>query len=151
MGMALPNMVYLQFILWINKYECRFPLMQNLTPNIKCNHNVQFLFHIHIVIWQHGSCIHLAMPTKPLPILINSLHPNNVIQLTLYINQCIWLWWSNPIQSCTLHLHLHNKYIYIKILCSFLPYSTKLFKATLWVLNNCHFYSLHIHTTFIID
>ena len=49
------------------------------------------MFHIHIPIWQHGSCIHLAMATKPPPILINSLHPNNAIQLTLYINQCIQL------------------------------------------------------------
>ena len=45
----------------------------------------QYLFHIHIPIWQHGSCIHLAMATKPHPILINSLHPNNAIQLTLYL------------------------------------------------------------------
>ena len=37
--------------------------------------------HIHIPIWQHGSYIHLAMPTKPPPILINSLHPNNAIQI----------------------------------------------------------------------
>ena len=38
-----------------------------------------FLFNIHIPIWQHGSCIHLAMATKPPPISINSLHPYNAI------------------------------------------------------------------------
>ena len=69
------------------------------------------LFHIHIPIWQNGSCIHLAMPTKPPPILINSLHPNNAIQLTLYINKCVqYDYIENQIQSCTVHLHLHNKY-----------------------------------------
>ena len=34
------------------------------------------MFNIHIPIWQHGSCIHLAMATKPPQILINSLYPN---------------------------------------------------------------------------
>ena len=47
---------------------------------------MKFVLHIHIPIWQHGSCIHLAMPTKPPPILIKSLHLNNAIQITLYIN-----------------------------------------------------------------
>ena len=36
------------------------------------------LLHIHIPIWQHGSCIHLAMATKPPPMLIN-LHPNIIL------------------------------------------------------------------------
>ena len=62
----------------------------------------------HTPIRQHGSRNHLAMATKPPPISIYSLHSNNAIQLTLYINQCIQLWWSDQIQSCT--LHLHNKY-----------------------------------------
>ena len=30
-----------------------------------------YLFHIHIPIWQHGSCFHLAMATKPPPISSN--------------------------------------------------------------------------------
>ena len=38
--------------------------------------------------------------------LINSLHPNDAIQLTLYINQCI-LYDYDPIQSCTLHYTIH--------------------------------------------
>ena len=61
--------------------------MFQITP--LCN-TILYLFHIHIPIWQHASCIHLAMPTKHPPILINSLH--NAIQLTLYINQCLQLW-----------------------------------------------------------
>ena len=77
---------------------------------------ISFMFHIHTPILQHGSCIHLAMATKPPPILINSLHPNNAIPITLYINQCIQLWQSVPFQSCTLllHIHLHNKYSFNK-------------------------------------
>ena len=45
------------------------------------------LFRIHIPIWQHGSCIHLAMATKPLPILINSVNKPM---------HSIWLW-SEPV------------------------------------------------------
>ena len=45
----------------------RYPMNKGETPN---------LFHIYIPIWQHGSCTHLAMATKPPPI-INSMHPNN--------------------------------------------------------------------------
>ena len=69
------------------------------------------VFHIHIPIWQHGSCIHLAMSTKPPPVLINSLHPNNAIQSTLYINQCIQYDYDQN-QSCTLHLHKKYSFLY---------------------------------------
>ena len=39
------------------------------------------VFHFHVPISQHGSCSHLAMATKPSPILIYSLHPNNAVQV----------------------------------------------------------------------
>ena len=68
--------------------SCEFPYF--------CNYQV---FHIHIPIWQYVSYIHLAMPTKPPPILINSLYPNNDIQLTLYGNAFNMI----IIDSCTLH------------------------------------------------
>ena len=51
-----------------------FFLFSECSPKVKWN-----VFNIHIPIWQHGSCIHMAMATKPPPILIYSLHPNNDI------------------------------------------------------------------------
>ena len=72
------------------------------------------MFDIHIPIWQHGSCIHLSMATKPPSILINSLHPNNAIQITLLISQNIQYDYdqiqSTPVHY-TLHLHLFNRNI----------------------------------------
>ena len=56
-------------------------------------------------------CVFSTYATSP-PILINSLHPSNAIQLSLYINQLFNYDKEIQIQSCTLHLqlHLHNKY-----------------------------------------
>ena len=94
---------------WKNKIISINKMFKSETDIITCvktnilyliNDGVWSLFHICIAlkvcapfqhhfkqtsIWQYGSCIHLAMPTKPPSILINSLHPNNVIQLTPYI------------------------------------------------------------------
>ena len=61
----------------------------NTLLDIQIYRHLLIMFHIHIPIWQHGFCIHLAMATKPPSILINSLYPNNAIQLTLLISQRI--------------------------------------------------------------
>ena len=80
------------------------------------------MFHIHIPIWQHGSCIHQAMATKPHPKLINYLHQNTAIQLTLYINQCIQYNYPDQILSALAHnTYTYTKYITFQIqpLCLF--------------------------------
>ena len=115
------------------------------------------LFHIHILTWQHGSCFHLAMATNPPPILINSLHPNYAIQSTLYINQCIQLWESESVYTCTLHITitftLHNKYsfqynhsvhfhlvkIYNKNKTSLKHKSNYNAQGEFWLIQNSHF------------
>ena len=50
---------------------------------------------------------HIGCPCQyqPMEILINSLHQNNAVQLTLYINQCIQYDY-HPVYTCTLHITL---------------------------------------------
>ena len=96
------------------------------------------MVHFHIPIWQHSSCIHLAMATKPPPILINSLHPNNAIQLTLYINQ--YIHYDNQIQSTPVQYTLHLQLQINALHTSTLFHSTLLYKVVqghlVSVLNN---------------
>ena len=62
------------------------------------------LFHIHITIWQHGSCIHLAMATKP-PLMSKQCHLINSVYKLIIV---LWLW-SDPVYTC-------NTYVYTLII-----------------------------------
>ena len=63
-----------EFAIWTSYAEDTF--YYNTFKPTKITKKERGMFNIHIPIWQHGSCIHLAMATKPPQILINSLYPN---------------------------------------------------------------------------